>query len=434
MAESAAAASVPNASSPPSPIPLGQPSPDKEGPRSVPVNLPAEALPEDNKDDSTAEALANAEKPLPTDPKTIYLAGLFGLALLVVCYFAQAIVVPFIMAFVLKMMLQPLVRVLGRWRVPRAVSAVAAMLVLAGVLATLAVLLSMPAATLAQAVTEGLPRLEERLRFLQRPLAGLQDFLAKAQEVAGGGNGGEKVAIEHVGLFSLVFSSTRAAIEGLLTTGIILFFLMLSGDTFLRRGVEILPNFEHKRRAVEISQQVETDISVYLLTIISMNALVGLAVGVAVRFCGLADPLLWGTLAFILNFVPIIGPITGMGLLILTGFMQFDALSLALLPAGLYLLIHLLEGELVTPALLARRFTLNPVAVIISIVFWYWMWGVPGAVLAVPMLAITKILCDRIKPLMAFGHFLEGEEEGATARYVARLTRRSARAPAHKSD
>jgi predicted PurR-regulated permease PerM len=405
----------------------------------VPVNLPAEAKPDgttadEKKPDSTADALANAEKPLPTDPKTIYLGGLFALAMLVASYYAQAIVVPFIMAFVLKMMLQPLVRVLGRWRVPRAVSAIAAMLVLAGVLAVLGALLSMPAASLAQAITEGLPRLEEKLRFLQRPLAGLQEFLTKAQEVAGGGNDEAKVAIEHVGILSLVFSSTRAALEGLLTTGIILFFLMLSGDTFLRRGVEILPNFEHKRRAVEISQQVEADISVYLLTIISMNALVGLAVGLAVWLCGLGDPLLWGTLAFILNFVPIIGPLTGMGLLVLAGFMQFPTVGLALLPAGLYLLIHLIEGELVTPALLARRFTLNPVAVIISIVFWYWMWGVPGAVLAVPMLAITKILCDRIKPMMAFGHFLEGEEEGAAARYVARLTRRSAAAPAHKSD
>jgi len=420
-------------------IPLGQPSPEAEGPRSVPVNLPAEAKPDDTqaeekKPESTTDALANAEKPLPTDPKTIYLGGLFALAMLVACYFAQAIVVPFIMAFVLKMMLQPLVRVLGRWRVPRAVSAIAAMLVLAAVLAVLGALLSMPAASLAQAITEGLPRLEEQLRFLQRPLAGLQDFLSKAQEVAGGGNDEAKVAIEHVGILSLVFSSTRAALEGLLTTGIILFFLMLSGDTFLRRGVEILPNFEHKRRAVEISQQVEADISVYLLTIISMNALVGLAVGLAVWLCGLGDPLLWGTLAFILNFVPIIGPVTGMGLLVLAGFMHFPTVGLALMPAGLYLLIHLIEGELVTPALLARRFTLNPVAVIISIVFWYWMWGVPGAVLAVPMLAITKILCDRIKPMMAFGHFLEGEEEGAAARYVARLTRRSVPAPAHKSD
>jgi predicted PurR-regulated permease PerM len=165
-----------------------------------------------------------------------------------------------------------------------------------------------------------------------------------------------------------------------------------------------------------------------------MNLLVGIAVSAAVWLCGVGDPLLWGALAFILNFVPILGPLTGMALLVLAGFIHFPTTGLSLLPAGLYLLIHLIEGELVTPALLARRFTMNPVAVIISIIFWYWLWGVPGAVLAMPMLAICKILCDRIKPLMAFGHFLEGEEEGAAARYVARLTRRSAPTPARTPD
>jgi predicted PurR-regulated permease PerM len=198
--------------------------------------------------------------------------------------------------------------------------------------------------------------------------------------------------------------------------------------------VEIMPNFEHKRRAVEISQQVEEDVSIYLSTIITMNLLVGIAVGIEVWLCGMPDPVLWAAIAFALNFVPILGPFVGIGLFVLAGFMQFDGAGLALLPGALYLATHIIEGELVTPAILARRFTLNPVAVIISIIFWYWMWGVPGAVLAVPMLAIGKIICDRIKPLMAFGHMLEGEEEGAAARYVARLTRRNAPAPAHKSD
>ena len=93
---------------------------------------------------------------------------------------------------------------------------------------------------------------------------------------------------------------------------------------------------------------------------------------------------------------------------VLAGLLSITALWGAFLPAGLYLLIHLVEGETVTPMLLARRFTINPVLVILSLVFWYWMWGVPGAILSTPMLAITKIICDRIRPLMAFGHFMEG--------------------------
>ena len=139
-----------------------------------------------------------------------------------------------------------------------------------------------------------------------------------------------------------------------------------------------------------------------------MNLAVGVATGTVMAICGVGDPVLWGTIAFLLNYIPILGPMIGVMVFLLAGFLSIDSLWGAFLPAGLYLLIHLVEGETVTPMLLARRFTINPVLVILSLVFWYWMWGVPGAILATPMLAITKIICDRIRPLMAFGHFMEG--------------------------
>ena len=110
----------------------------------------------------------------------------------------------------------------------------------------------------------------------------------------------------------------------------------------------------------------------------------------------------------LLNYMPIIGPSMGVILFLFVGLLTSETLWQALLPAGLYLMIHLIEGEAVTPMLLARRFTLNPAIVIISLIFWFWMWGVPGAVLAVPMLAVTKIICDGVKPLEPIGHFLEG--------------------------
>ena len=362
-------------------------------------------------------AFENSEMPLPTDPKTIFLGGLFVLAALTACYVTQSILVPVVMAFFLKLLLQPMFRLMARWHVPRPIAAFMAMTLLALVLVGLGVALSVPAASWGKTVSEGFPRLEQRLKPLQGPIRGLQDFLSKAQQAAGGAKNSTPIAIERVGIFDLVFSGTRAALEALVTTTVVLFFMIVSGDTFLRRAVEILPNFEHKRRAVEISQQVEQDMSVYLYTIIGMNAAVGIAVGTATAFCGLGDPLLWGALAFILNFVPILGPLTGVALFELAGFMRFDDVTQAVLPGAIYLGVHFLEGELVTPSLLARRFTLNPVAVILALVFWFWMWGVPGAILAMPMLAITKILCDRIRPLKAVGHFLEGEESAST-RYV----------------
>ncbi len=102
------------------------------------------------------------------------------------------------------------------------------------------------------------------------------------------------------------------------------------------------------------------------------------------------------------------GPAAGVVIFLVAGLLTIDPLYQALLPAGLYLLIHVIEGESVTPLLLARRFPLNPVLVIISLIFWFWMWGVPGAILAVPMLAITKIVCDGVRPLNPLGRFLEG--------------------------
>src|SRR6187200_1807967 len=121
-----------------------------------------------------------------------------------------------------------------------------------------------------------------------------------------------------------------------------------------------------------------------------MNAAVCIGTAMVMWLTGIGDPILWGAVAFLLNFVPILGPILGVMIFVLVGLLTSDTLWQAFLPAGFYLGIHLIEGQLITPMLLARRFILNPVLVIISLVFWFWMWGAPGAILSVPMLAITK--------------------------------------------
>jgi len=214
--------------------------------------------------------------------------------------------------------------------------------------------------------------------------------------------------VEGTGLSERLLASTRYVASGLFETVLVLFFLLISGETFLRRLVEILPRFKNKRQAVDIANQIESDIAGYLMTITIMNVSVGVATGIAVAVAGLDDPLLWGTVAFLLNYVPILGPMIGVVLFLMAGLLSIETLWIAFLPAAAYLAIHLIEGETITPLLLARRFTINPVLVIVSLVFWYWMWGVPGAVLATPMLAVTKIICDRIQSLNAFGHFIEG--------------------------
>jgi predicted PurR-regulated permease PerM len=246
--------------------------------------------------------------------------------------------------------------------------------------------------------------LEERLKVLSEPIHTVQTFFHQFEGPAQPG----AAASGGLSIEETLFKGTQHFASGFFETLLVLFFLLVSGDTFLRKLVEVVPSFSDKRRVVALSQQIEENVSAYLLTITVMNAIVGLATAAAAWACGLGDPILWGGIAFLLNYVPIIGPAIGVLLFLLAGLLTIEVLWQAFLPAAAYLLIHLIEGETVTPMLLARRFTLNPVIVVISLIFWFWMWGVPGAVLAVPMLAIAKIICDDVKPLSAIGHFLEG--------------------------
>lgn len=356
------------------------------------------------------EAADEVEMPLPSNLQTFFLGGLFALGVLAAIYIASSIILPIVLAFVLKLLLQPAVRALERAHLPRVIGALLPILLVIGVLVGLVAALSGPAATWAERLPQGIPRLEAHLVILKAPIEALQKVIQQAERVADApGDKGSTISLRRdLGLTSALFAGTRAVLDGLFTTVLVLYFLMVSGDTFLRRIVEILPKFRDKRQAVDISQQIEGDISAYLVTITAMNAAVGLATAAAMYLCGLGDPLLWGATAFLLNYIPILGPLFGTGIFLLAGMLSFDSLWWALLPPILYFGIHLVEGEAITPMLLARRFTLNPVLVILSLVFWFWMWGVPGAILAVPMLAILKIVCDRLRPLKALGHFLEG--------------------------
>ncbi|HET6238200.1 MAG TPA: AI-2E family transporter [Acetobacteraceae bacterium] len=241
----------------------------------------------------------------------------------------------------------------------------------------------------------------------KKPMDDMQKASSAVEKIAAGSAPDvHSVNITGPGLSGLLFSGTRALGAGGLAIVVLLFFLLRSGDLFLRRLVEILPTLSNKKQAVGISHEIESNISRYLVTISLMNAAVGVATGIAAYFCGLSDPVLWGAVAFFLNYVPILGPLCGVAILLLVGLLTFDTIWQALLPAGIYLAIHFVEGKAVTPILLARHFTLNPVLVIVALLFWYWMWGVSGALLAVPMLARFKIVCDRLKPLMALGHLL----------------------------
>jgi predicted PurR-regulated permease PerM len=356
-----------------------------------------------------APAEERLEMSLPRDPKSIFLGGLFFLATLAALYVAGDIILPILIAFLLKLLLQPALGPFERLHVPRTISALLVVFIVSTGIVGFAVMVSGPAMSWVQKIPEGFPRLEKHMKQITQPIAQIERVLKRAERVAQGpADGTPAVKVQGAGLADTLVAGTFNVVVGILTTILLLFFLLAVGDTFLRRIVEVLPRFKDKRQAVDIVQQIEHDISAYLITISTINLMVGIATGAAMHFYGLGDAILWGAAAFLLNFVPILGPMVGVGMFGLVGLLSFDSLGLALIPAGIYLIIHVIEGEFITPLILAKRLTLNPVIIILSLIFWYWMWGVPGAILAVPILAIVKIICDRIKALMAVGHFLEG--------------------------
>ncbi|MDB5410163.1 MAG: family transporter [Rhodospirillales bacterium] len=376
-------------------------------------------------DETLASELLEAGEAVPTDGtpddvtvvdpvkyQSIVLTAILILLVFYTLYFTREVVTPIFFAVLLKLLLRPAMRFLGKVHIPEPVAGFLMILVLFASFVGLFSSLAGPATEWFGKLPQTLPRIEQRLSVLKEPLARFHDAtkeLSKVTDTATPEGGSPPVVVQQgPAIGGILLTSTQALLTGLLETLIVLFFLLIAGDVFLRKMVEVLPRLRDKKRAVAISQEVEKNISAYLVTISGMNLLVGIAVGTAAYLFGLGDGLLWGVVAFLLNYVPILGPMSGIVLFFLAGLLAFDNLLTAGLLAGTYLGIHLIEGEVVTPMLLARRFTLNPVLVIISLIFWYWMWGVPGAIISVPILATTKIICDHIRPLAPVGHFIGG--------------------------
>jgi predicted PurR-regulated permease PerM len=209
-------------------------------------------------------------------------------------------------------------------------------------------------------------------------------------------------------LMASVLTFTRSFAAGSIETVVLLFFMLAAGDLFMQKLVRVLPTLHDKKKAVEIAHELQQSLSTFLFTITAINVVLGLLVGFSAYWLGLPNPVLWGVLAGALNFIPYFGPITGVGVLLIAGFLTFESPMRALAPAAIYLTLHAVESNLITPMILGRRLTLNPLVIFISLMFWTWMWGIPGALLSIPMLMMLKIFCDHFKPMAPIGEFLSG--------------------------
>jgi predicted PurR-regulated permease PerM len=348
--------------------------------------------------------------PVLASPLSIGVLVLATLASVYALYVGKEIVLPIVLAVVLKLLLRPTMDFLCiRLRLPTALGALILIVSLFCAIAAVAFTISGPASGWLKKAPEVLPALKQKLVLLRQPIDFLEEGFNELSDVTSSASKNKElptvVLKDPPAVASKLAWITVTMLTRLFTTMIVLFFLLAAGDRLLKGLIEVLPRFSDKRQAMEIASEIQRQIGGYLFTISLMNAAVGLLTGFAMWACGLGDPILWGSAAFLLNYVPILGPLAGVGMFSVAGIVTLEW-PYALVPAAVYLLIHIAEGEIITPSLLAKRLTLNPVLVIVALFFWHALWGVPGALLAVPLLAMFKILCDRIETLRPVGHII----------------------------
>ncbi len=207
--------------------------------------------------------------------------------------------------------------------------------------------------------------------------------------------------------FSDVFlvGTQKIIVLGAITL-ILLYFLLAYGHIFIRKMVDLVQARYKKNRILEMAEEIENNVSRYLFTVTVINTGLGIAIAVAMYLLGMPNPVLWGVMAGLANFVPYIGAIVGVGIVGLVAILSFESIGRALLVPAVYFLITSTEGQIITPMILGRRFALNPIIIYVWLIFWGWMWGIIGALLAIPMLTVFKIFCDHIQPLNRIGAFL----------------------------
>ena len=339
---------------------------------------------------------------------SIAITGMFVLAFFYTLYFARAFFVPVILAVMLDFLLSPLVRALKRIRVPEPIGA---LIVLVGVLTVLSVTvysLADPVRDWLAKAPVTLSNTKEELRQLRRPVDQVTKTAEQVEEATKTPKPAEntEVVVKGPSLSERLFGTTQSIITVTLEVAILLYFLLAAGDLFLQKLIKVLPQLKDKKRAVSIARETEASISAYLFSMTLLNIGEGVVVAVAMALLGVPNAVLWGVLAVLLEYIPYIGAFVLAGILALVGLATFDTLWQAMAVPGVYLAINFIQGNFLTPMLLGRRLTLNPVAIFIGLVFFWWIWGVPGAFLAVPIMATFKIFCDHIETLQPIGEFL----------------------------
>ena len=357
--------------------------------------------------DTTATALGTVRA------RSMGLTIISILALLYTLYFARDFLLPIVIALLLDLLFSPVVRALTRAGLGAPAGAAIVVLGLLAIVTFGAYELSTPVQRWVTEAPKTLAMAEARMRKLTQPLESVRRTAEQVETATSGAAPAKatEVVVRGPGLVARVFGTTQRFVAGSLEVLILLFFLLAAGDLFLQKLVKVLPQLGDKRRAVQIARKAESSISTYLITALAVNVGEGIVVAFVLYLLGMPNPALWGALVALLEFVPYLGAVTIIFVLGVAALTTFDSVSHALLIPAAFLAVNLVQANLVSPLLYGRRLTLNPVALFVGLAFWWWIWGIPGAFIAVPLMATFKIFCDHIDALAPIGEFLGQRDE-----------------------
>lgn len=335
-------------------------------------------------------------------PQGIALRGLFVLAALAFVKLAQPLLAPVLFALVLAVVLAPAVQALARRGVPEFVGAGLVVAALLTSVLPLAAALAGPAAEWWQRAPQLSVEIAARLQRLRAALPGLE---------AGGSSPGpiaERLASEGMALTGLLLGRGLAFALSAAATVILLYFLLACEHWLLPRVVQALPRPRQRALALAGALAAQRDIGRFLSSLAWINLGVVAALGLGLHLAGLPNPLMWGVVSGVLNFIPYIGPVVIVGLLGLAGLLAYPDGWMALFPPALFLAVHAVEANLVAPWFVGRRLVLSPVAVFLSVMLWGWLWGIAGALVAVPVLIGLRAVSRRTPRLRWLAALLDG--------------------------
>ena len=371
---------------------------------------PAVAAAEDDEESVTKSSRLRITELLrgPFDIRSLALTGVFVLALFYTLYFMRAVLLPLVLALLLSYLLRPIVRVFTRAHISPLIGAAMILLGLIGTIGYGVYSLATPAAAWIASAPSSLQRVQWKLMPLKQPIQNVAKASGEIQKLATPDNAPAKTTVEvkRNPISDILFVQTPELVVGTVTMLILLYFLLAYDGVFLMKLIRLMPTLSDKKRAVSIAHDIESHVSRYLLTITVINICLGTAVGTTVGLLGLHNPIMWGVMVAALNFIPYLGALTGIICMTLGAVLSFDSFSYALIFPAAYHILASLEGNFITPMVMGKSLTLNPVIVLLSLIFWGWMWGIAGIILAVPILAAFKIFCAHIEPMEPLAEFL----------------------------